>query len=107
MEFKTKTVTLAGDKIVIKFMDNVTTGDDNHWAFGTAEGKGDHVEIYISTLNSDGSPLSEAQIELTIRHELFHVIFDRLYMYEQSENETLIEWLAIATRELHKQGLTI
>jgi hypothetical protein len=65
------------------------------------------VTIEISTKSNDGRKLKAEEIEVTLRHELFHFILDVLQHRELSADEALVEWLANATLMLNKQGLTI
>lgn len=106
MEYKDRTVTLLGQKISISFMKNVLA-EDGSWLYGSCNDYQGSITMLISTHNSEGKALDKNTVDLTLRHELFHAIFDRLQMREYSDNEILVEWLASATQELHKQGLTI
>lgn len=97
---------LLTTSVTIEYVDGATA-DDGHWIYGiTKQDRGGAI-IQISTKDEDGDPISNEQIEATLRHELFHFILDTLYFTEESANETLVEWLASATQLLHKQGLTI
>lgn len=104
MEYKNKVVKCAGEKVKINYVKRCEN-EEGQWIFGYKMG-GSCCRLFISTQDEDGKDLDPDTIELTLRHELFHMILDRLY-FDEAGSETLVEWLATATRELHKQGLTI
>lgn len=97
---------LLDSRINIKYVDNIESEDDSQW-FGKTTYDFDKTYIQIATKDKEGNPISEATIESTLRHELFHVILDKLYFRDESANEKLVEWLAQATMILNKQGLNI
>lgn len=103
---KNKTFKLMMRTVTVKYVDNVQS-DNGDWIYGKVHWGGSKITIFISTKNEDGTELSDDVIEITLRHELFHLILDVLYFRDLSENETLVEWLANATFELKKQGLSI
>lgn len=103
---KTKKFKLLNNRITIVYQDKVTN-EDNEWIFGKCEYVGPEMNVYVSTKDIEGKQMKDEDIEMTVRHELFHIILDALYFEELSKNETLVEWLANATYELHKQGLSI
>lgn len=100
----TKKYNLLDFKIQVFYVDCDTVED--RWVFGHTEFNGNKIKIYISTKNRDGGEFTEQELNVTLRHELFHVILAKLYFSGETD-ETLIEWLAQATSILHKQGLTI
>lgn len=103
---KNKTYKLLTRTVKVEYMDSVHD-DNGDWIYGKVQWNGSKITISISTKNEDGAELDEDVIETSLRHELFHLILDVLYFRDLSENETLVEWLANATFELKKQGLTI
>lgn len=103
---KIKRAKLLNNRFKIVYKDRVEN-EDGDWIFGQCSTVGAETTIYISTKDKDGNDLDEETIDTTVRHELFHFILDSLYFTELSGNETLVEWLANATHELHKQGLSI
>lgn len=103
---KSKTYKLLGNTVRIEFRDKVTN-DEGEWIFGEVVNSGSKSVISISTKDRYGEAMSDEEIDVTVRHELFHFILDTLYFTELSQNETLVEWLANATSELNKQGLNI
>ena len=92
--------------VSIEYRDSVLA-EDGHWIYGVTKQDRGGAVILISIKDEDGDPISAEQIESTLRHELFHFILDTLYFTEESQNETLVEWLATATQVLNKQGLNI
>jgi len=107
MDFKTKAKLLNTD-ITIRYEDAVK-GDNGEYLLGRSEfdQANSNVCIRISTKDKTGKEFKKSQIDITLRHELFHAIFDMLYFTKESENETLVEWLANATYSLNKQGFNI
>lgn len=103
---KIKKYKLLNNRIKIVYKDEVLD-ENGEWIFGRCSNNGPEVILEISTLDREGNPMRAEDIEITVRHELFHMILDTLYFNELSGNETLVEWLANATYELNKQGLSI
>lgn len=103
---KNKTYKILTRTVKIQYEDSVHD-DNGDWLYGKVHWCGSKITIFISTKNEDGEELGDDVIEATLRHELFHFILDILYFRDLSENETLVEWLANATMQLHKQGLPI
>lgn len=103
---KNKTYKLLTKLVKVQYINNVRD-DDGNWLYGQCHWDGSKVTISISLMDESGAELDDDVIETTLRHELFHLILDTLYFRDLSDNETLVEWLANATFELKKQGLTI
>ena len=101
----TKKYKLLEHKIVIKYVD--ADKPDGSWIYGHTKWYANNVTITISVKDDSGKPFTDDEIETTVRHELFHVILGCLYFDKERDNETLVEWLAQATKLLHKQGLII
>lgn len=106
MKQKTKTYKLLSMNLKVVYKDRVEDGQ-GRWEFGHVAYNANEVLIEISTMSEDGRKLSEDEIEIILRHELFHFILDTLYFRDLSTNESLVEWLANATLILNKQGLSI
>lgn len=102
----TKKYTLLDAKITIHYIEADYLEDDR-WVFGHTEWHSNNIDVYISTKDDQGKPFTKDEIDSTVRHELFHIILGQLYFNEQRDNETLVEWLAQATKTLNKQGLNI
>ncbi len=96
--------TLFDKELYIRYMDKVEYED--RCVYGTTHSELGKMYIDIATKDENGNKLSKDVIETTLRHELYHVIFDSLY-FNETENETLVEWLAKTTLILNKQGLKI
>lgn len=97
---------LFGTKIKIEYKDNVLD-EEGHWMYGTAEHKADLTIITLSTKDADGKNLTKDSMIRTLRHELFHAILNKGMYFNSSSDEPMVEWLAICTDILCKQGLTI
>ena len=96
---------LLGRTIIVQYMPRVEV--DDHWVFGMCKHDGDITNICISTESDDGKKMSKDSMQRTLRHELYHVICDIGQYFHTSEDEPLIEWLAICTDLLNKQGAKI
>lgn len=92
--------------LTIEYKDKVV-GEDNEWQFGYTQWDTSKCNIYISTKDKNGKALSKEEVEMTVRHELFHFLFSLLYYNEENNNEHLVEWLARSTQILNRQGLKI
>lgn len=102
-ELGTKYV-LFDKELYVKYVDKVEF--EGRYIYGQTRNELGKVYVDIATKDEKGNKLSKDVIETTLRHELYHVIFDTLY-FKESENETLVEWLAKITLILNKQGLKI
>ena len=102
----TKKYKILDHRITIKYVEKDIIEED-HWIYGHTEWRANNVYIIISIKDDSGKDLTDDEIESTVRHELFHVILGILYFNQERDNETLVEWLAQATKILHKQGLSI
>jgi hypothetical protein len=106
MKKREKTYKLLSMNLKIVYKDRVED-EDGVWKFGCCRFDASDATIEISTHSDSGRKLTKDEIEATLRHELFHFIFDTLYYKDNSVDESLVEWLANATLILNKQGLTI
>lgn len=80
---------------------------NNNWLYGNVEYCGDVDIIRISTKNIKGEKLSKDSITTTLFHELVHAILDRGQYFSSSEDEPLVEWLALCILTLKKQHCNI
>lgn len=96
---------LLDTTINIEYVDKIE--DDSGLYYGQTEWDMSNVTVKIATKDKNGVKLSKDVLETTLRHELFHVILDKMYFRDESKNETLVEWLAQATELLNKQGLKV
>lgn len=103
---KNKVYELLGAKITVEYVDQVITDNDG-WVYGRCREHGDKFTVQISLYDEDGKPMTKESMEKTLRHELFHVILFRGQYLNSGQDEPLIEWLAICTDLLNKQGLKI
>lgn len=106
MKKREKTYKLLSVNLKIVYKDRVEN-EDGTWQFGCCKFDANDATIEISTHSDSGRKLTKDEIETTLRHELFHFIFDTLYYRDNSVDESLVEWLANATLILNKQGLAI
>ena len=103
---KIKKYRLLNNRIKIVYKDKVLN-EDGDWIYGICKMNGSETVIQVSTLDKDGNPMPEEDIECTVRHELFHTILDSLYFSELSNRATLVEWLASATTQRSKKSIKI
>lgn len=102
---KEKEYNLLGLKIKVMYVDKALI--DGDWVFGTIEYIGDTNLISISTKDRNGKPISKESMRRTLRHELFHAILCKGQYHNSSNDEPLVEWLALCTDLLYEQGLKI
>lgn len=103
---KTKKYKLLNQKIIISYIDK-DTKEDGSWIFGHTRFEKDEAHVFISTKYSDDTEVPEDVMQLTLRHEIFHVLFYTLYYDDLGDNEHIVEWLAQAWTTLKKQKLEI
>lgn len=103
---KNKVLHLLDRTITINFVDNVTD-EEGCWLFGATEYNASDFVIEVSTKNKDGKPLTKDTVMTTLKHELFHCILSTMMYFQESKNESLVEWLAQASMILSKQGVKI
>ena len=101
-----KKLKLLDYKITIKYVEK-DEDDNDEYLYGHTHWDTNDVVICISLKTREGKPFTEDELNATLRHELFHVILHSLYFETESNNETLVEWLAQATKMLNKQGVNI
>lgn len=103
---KNKVLHLLDRTITINFVDNVTN-EEGRWLFGITEQTASGFTIEVSTKSKEGKPLAKDAVMATLKHELFHCILDTMMYFQESSNESLVEWLAQASMILSKQGVKI
>ena len=104
---KRKEYELFGAKITVEYIDNVIMEDTNEWVYGRCREHGDKFTIQISLKDEDGKPMSKESLDVTLRHELFHAICFKGQYNNTGQDEPLMEWLALCTSTLNKQGIKI
>ena len=72
--------------INIEYVDKIE--DDDGLYYGQTEWNMSNVTVKIATKDKNGVKLSKDVLETTLRHELFHVILDKLYPNKNVSNET-------------------
>lgn len=103
---KNKVLHLLDRTITINFVDNAID-EEGYWLFGITKQQAQDFTIEVSTKNKDGKPLAKDAVMATLKHELFHCILDTMMYFQESRNESLVEWLAQASMILSKQGVKI
>lgn len=103
---KNKEYDLLGMTIKVEYLDRVEN-ENGCWVFGQCRFDGDNVTIGISTKSEEGKKISKKSMSVTLRHELFHAILAKGQYMSCSNDEPLVEWLALATSLLCEQGLKI
>ena len=103
---KTKKYKLLNQKIIVSYIDK-DTKEDESWIFGHTHFSKNEAHVFISTKYEDDTEIPEDEIQLTLRHEIFHVLFYTLYYVDLGDDEHIVEWLAQAWTTLKKQKLEI
>lgn len=103
---KTKKYKLLNQKIIVSYIDK-DIKEDGSWIFGHTHFSKNEAHVFISTKYEDDTEIPEDEIQLTLRHEIFHVLFYTLYYVDLGDDEHIVEWLAQAWTTLKKQKLEI
>lgn len=98
---KNKVINLFGTKFTIKYVNTLIDEETGSFLYGRTDSIYNKVEI--STKLPDGTSLPEEEIELTLWHELFHVIFFNGQYLHCYQDEPLVEWSAKCIKTLLKQ----
>ena len=102
MDFKTRKIDLFGTVYTIKYVDDLIDMGNGNMAIGTT----DHVKhTILVSKSSDGDPLPENEIKLTLYHELMHAIFHTGQYLDDNADEPIVEWCARCIYQCVKKGI--
>ena len=100
---KDRKFTIFGTTYSIKFVDVINPDDRDRFTWGDTDGR-THT-IRIATKDINGKSISEEELDITVLHELMHVIFAEGQYSSCNEDEPLVEWCARCLHSFKKQNL--
>ena len=100
-DFNNKQFDIFGTTFTIKLVDTLDT-DDNLLHYGITEGNTKEIRISKEVMKVK-QPNSE--IYVTLVHEIIHAMLDTGQYLEESQKESLVEWLARCIVSLLKQDI--
>ena len=100
-DFNNKQFDVFGTIFTIKLVDTLNK-DDNLLHYGITEGNTKEIRISKEVMKVK-QPNSE--IYVTLVHEIIHAILDTGQYLEESQKESLVEWLARCIISLLKQDI--
>lgn len=101
---ETKKFNIFGEPWRINWVTCITNPDNpEQWRWGETN-TGAHL-IRISKENVEGKKILQRTQDLTKYHELVHAILDEGQYLEESQNESLVEWLAKCLMSLKEQNV--
>jgi len=100
---KDRKFTIFGTTYRIKFVEAINPDDRDRFTWGDTDGRV-HI-IRIATKDVNGKSISEEELEITVLHELMHVIFGEGQYASCNEDEPLVEWCARCLHSFKKQNL--
>ena len=100
-DFNNKQFDVFGTIFTIKLVDTLDK-DDNLLHYGSTEGNTKEIRISKEVMKVK-QPNSE--IYVTLVHEIIHAILDTGQYLEESQKESLVEWLARCIISLLKQDI--
>ena len=100
-DFNNKQFDIFGTTFTIKLVDTLDA-DDNLLHYGITEGNTKEIRISKEVMKVK-QPNSE--IYVTLVHEIIHAILDTGQYLEESQKESLVEWLARCIISLLKQDI--
>lgn len=100
-DFNNKQFDVFGTTFTIKLVDTLDA-DDNLLHYGITEGNTKEIRISKEVMKVK-QPNSE--IYVTLVHEIIHAILDTGQYLEESQKESLVEWLARCIISLLKQDI--
>ena len=98
MQYKNRTIKIFNSTYKLSFVNNIESEDPNRTTMGVTDSNLKTIKIRL--LNSEGKPVPEKELEITLLHELFHAILDEGQYLNNSMDEPLVEWLARCTKHL-------
>ena len=100
---KDRKFNLFGTTYKLVFTDKIENDDPDRFTWGDTDGRV-HI-IRIATKDINGKSISEDELDITIKHELMHVIFGEGQYSSCNTDEPLVEWCARCLHSFKKQGL--
>ena len=100
-DFNNKQFDIFGTIFTIKLVDTVDE-EDKLLHYGITECNTKEIRIRKEVMKAKQS---DSEIYLTLVHEIIHAILDTGQYFEESQKESLVEWLARCIISLLKQDI--
>lgn len=100
-DFNNKQFDIFGTVFTIKLVDTLDE-DDNNLHYGLTEGNTKEIRISKEVMKAKQP---DSELYVTLVHEIIHAILDTGQYLEESQKESLIEWLARCIISLLKQDI--
>ena len=100
-DFNNKQFDIFGTIFTIKLVDTLDK-EDNLLHYGITEGNTKEIRISKEVMKAKQTYL---EIHVTLIHEIIHVVLDTGQYLEESQKESLVEWLARCIISLLKQDI--
>lgn len=99
--FNNKQFDIFGTVFTIKLVDTLDE-EDKLLHYGITEGNTKEIRINKEVINAKQP---DSEIYITLVHEIIHAVLDTGQYLEESQKESLIEWLARCIISLLKQDI--
>ena len=100
-DFNNKQFDIFGTVFTIKLVDTLDE-DDNNLHYGLTEYNTKEIRISKEVIKAKQP---DSEIYITLVHEIIHAILDTGQYFEESQKESLVEWIARCIISLLKQDI--
>lgn len=100
-DFNNKQFDIFGTVFTIKLVDTLDK-EDNMLHYGLTEGNTKEIRISKEVMKAKQP---DSELYVTLVHEIIHAILDTGQYLEESQKESLVEWLARCIISLLKQDI--
>lgn len=100
-DFNNKQFDIFGTIFTIKLVDTLDE-DDNNLYYGLTEGNTKEIRISKEVMKAKQP---DSEIYVTLIHEIIHAVLNTGQYLEESQKETLVEWLTRCIISLLKQDI--
>lgn len=102
MEIKNRQIKIGNSKWKVKLEESMLGENGKSFYFGMSNAI--YKEIKLSTKLPDNTKIKEDSLQETYYHEILHSILNEGQYNEESDNESLVEWIAKCLLQLKKQN---
>ena len=100
-DFNNKQFDIFGTVFTIKLV-NTLDEDDNNLHYGITEGNTKEIRISKEVMKAKQP---DSEIYVTLVHEIIHAVLDTGQYIEESQKDSLVEWLSRCIISLLKQDI--
>ena len=102
MEIKNRQIKIGNSRWKVKLEESMLSKDGESFYFGNSNAT--YKEIKLSTKLPDNTKINNDSLQETYYHEILHSILNEGQYNEESDNESLVEWMAKCLLQLKKQN---